>query len=358
MLDDLVRLLAEQDVDHVTRAEPLPPLTLEAEHGGQEFLGGHRPVPRLRRHEAGVAVAAGGTVLAEVAKELAAAALDCLAQGQHGVEVGAHAPAMSVAALGGIDQLPLLHDIGKAIGEPGGGGQAVTAGPAGLLVVPLNRLGQVQVGHVAHVRLVDAHAERDGGDHGDTVLAQETRLVRGPGPRVEAGVVRQRLDPVRRQELSRLLDGSPGQAVHDARVSGVLGAQQLQQLPLGLVLGRDAVADVRPVEAGHEAARPIQVQPLRDLGPGRLGGGRGQRDAGHMGPALVQGGEGEIVGPEVVPPLGDTVRFVDGEQGHGAPVEQAQGRFHPQAFRREVEQVQLAREESRLDLAALARILR
>ena len=45
VLVDLVRLLAEQDVDDVTGTEPLPALALETVHGGQEFLGGHRPVP-------------------------------------------------------------------------------------------------------------------------------------------------------------------------------------------------------------------------------------------------------------------------------------------------------------------------
>ena len=49
------------------------------------------------------------------------------------------------------------------------------------------------MGDEAHVGLVDAHAERDGGDHDDAVVAQEARLVRGPGARVEPGMVRQRL---------------------------------------------------------------------------------------------------------------------------------------------------------------------
>jgi hypothetical protein len=61
----------------------------------------------------------------------------------------------------------------QAVAEPGVGRQAVAAGAAGLLVVGLDALRQVQVGDEAHVRLVDAHAEGDGGDDDDALAAQE-----------------------------------------------------------------------------------------------------------------------------------------------------------------------------------------
>ncbi len=138
----------------------------------------------------------------------------------------------------------------------------------------------------------------------------------------------------------------------------MLGAQQVEQLPPGLVLRHDAVLDVRAVKARHEVAGSLQVQPGRDLSMGRLGGRRGERDTGYRGPALVQCGQGEVVGPEVVPPLGHAVRLVDGEKRDLATVEQSQRRLRPQAFRRQVEQVKLPREERRLDQPALAGVLR
>ena len=46
--------------------------------------------------------------------------------------------------------------------------------------------------HEAHVRLVDAHAERDGGDDHDAVLVDEAVLVAGAHVRVEPGVIGQR----------------------------------------------------------------------------------------------------------------------------------------------------------------------
>ena len=90
----------------------------------------------------------------------------------------------------------------------------------------------------------------------------------------------------------------------------------------GLVLRHDAVLDVRAVEVGHEVAGVLEAQPGRDLGVGGRGRGGGQRDARHRRPALAQRGQQQVVGPEVVPPLGHAVCLVDREQRDLAPVEQ------------------------------------
>ncbi len=169
------------------------------------FWAGDGAVPRLRRQQARVAVAARGPALAEIGKQLRAAAFHRFAQGEHGVQVGGETAAVCTVALGGVDQLALLHDVCEPVGKPGGRGEAVTSGTAGLLVIALDGLGQVEVGDEAHVGLVDAHAERDGGHHDDAVFAQEARLVRGAGTRVEPGVVGQRRDPAGHQEFRGLL---------------------------------------------------------------------------------------------------------------------------------------------------------
>ena len=82
-----------------------------------------------------------------------------------------------------VDQPPLLDDVGEAVGHPRVRRQAVAAGAAGLLVVALDALRQVEMRDEAHVGLVDAHAEGDGGDHHDAVLALEARLVARRGSR-------------------------------------------------------------------------------------------------------------------------------------------------------------------------------
>jgi hypothetical protein len=53
--------------------------------------------------------------------------------------------------------------------------------------------------HEADVGFVDAHAEGDGRDHHDAVLAQEAALVRRAGRCVQPGVVGQRVESGRLQ---------------------------------------------------------------------------------------------------------------------------------------------------------------
>ena len=61
---------------------------------------------------------------------------------------------------------------------------------------------------------------------------------------------------------------------------------------------------------------------------------------GAAGVALVQHRELEILGPEVVAPLRNAVRFVDGEEGDAHAIEQRKGALAHQSFRCDVEQVQ------------------
>ena len=186
----------------------------------------------------------------------------------------------------------------------------------------------------------------------EPVLAQEPRLVAPTRPRVEPGVVRQRGEPLRDQEVRRLVHRGPGQAVDDAGLARVLGAQQPEQLAPRLVLRLDPVLDVGPVEARHELARAAQRQtaPRSPRASARVAVAvtaiRGTR-----GPPLVQHRQAQVVGPEVVPPLGHAVRLVDGEQRDGAAVEQLQGGLGAQPLRGQVEQVELAVHEGVLDAA-------
>jgi hypothetical protein len=143
--------------------------------------------------------------LPEVVQQLHPAARDGLAQRQHRVQVLAQPPPVRQVPRRVVDHLPLLHDVGEPVGQPRGGRQPVASGAAGLLVVALHGLRQVQVRDEPHVRLVDAHAERNGRHHDQAVLAQEPRLVRRAHPRVQPRVVGQRGDALGEQELGRLL---------------------------------------------------------------------------------------------------------------------------------------------------------
>ena len=86
--------------------------------------------------------------------------------------------------------------------------QAIPPGPADLLVVALDVLGQVEVQHKAHVGLVDAHAEGDRGHHHRHVCAGELALIALACGVVQAGVIGQGrpagFDQAGRQVVDRL----------------------------------------------------------------------------------------------------------------------------------------------------------
>ena len=202
----------------MTGAERLTALALQPDDRRQELLrrrpspshvsGGCRHVSQLPH---------GPECLAEVAEQVLAPASDRLAQREHRVEMLPEARLEAAIAGALVDDAALLHDVAESVGHPRDRGLAVAAGAAGLLVVALDGLRQVDVRDEAHVGLVDAHAERDRRDHHDAVVAEEPRLVRGADRRVEARVVRQRVDALRAQVLGGLLDGLAAERVDDAR---------------------------------------------------------------------------------------------------------------------------------------------
>ena len=65
-----------------------------------------------------------------------------------------------------LDEELLQADARLAEEEDSFGGLAVTTGAADLLVIGLERTGQIVVEHQAHVGAIDAHAEGIGGDDG------------------------------------------------------------------------------------------------------------------------------------------------------------------------------------------------
>jgi hypothetical protein len=167
--------------------------------------------------EAGVAVAARSGLLPEVGEQVLPSARDRLAEGEHRVEVLAESLLVRALARRLVDEAALLHDVAEAVRHPRDRGLAVAPRAAGLLVVALDRLRQVDVRDEAHVGLVDAHAERDRRDHDDAVFTEEARLVAGAHPGIQPRVIRQGVDALRAQILGRLLDRLAAERVDDAR---------------------------------------------------------------------------------------------------------------------------------------------
>src|SRR5690606_40438162 len=150
----------------------------------------------------------------------------------------------------------------EPVAEPGLRGHAVAARTAGLRVVALDRLGQVDMGDEAHVGLVDAHAEGDRRHHHHAIALQEPALVLGAGLRVHAGVVGQGVDAGLLQLPGHRVHPPPGEGVHDPALAAVAGEEVQQGAGPAAVLLHHRVADVGPVEGTDEATRALQAQAL------------------------------------------------------------------------------------------------
>ncbi len=262
--------------------------------------------------------------LAEVAEQRLASAAEAVGVADHGrklVQFDAHALGVAlvrVAAVRGaaatLDEAAYDGGVAEAEEQEGLGGQAVAPAAPGLLVVALDGLGQVVVHDEAHVALVDAHAEGDRGDDHRDLVARERVLDAPPLVRRQAGVVRGGVHAVIAQPAGDLLGALAREAVDDAGLAGVAG-EELGELVQRLALVDDRVADIGPVEAGDVDRGVAEPEPRTHV-VARLGVGR--RRAGHDGYAgeeAAQLPQLHVLGAEVVTPLADAVRLVDGEQG-------------------------------------------
>ena len=228
------------------------------------------------------------------------------------------------------------HHVLQAVGHPGISGQAITACAAGFLVVRLKGLGQVQMRNKAHVGLVDAHAERDGGHHDQAFLVEEALLVGGPGVAGQAGVIRQGREALVAQELCHFIDLFTRQAIHDACVAASF-AEERQQLLARLLLGHDAVKNVGSVETRQKTLGILQMQASDDFFAGTLVRRGRQGNPRHIGKHFGQLAQLQVFRAEVMAPLRYAVSFVDGKQGDVQALQKSHHARLYQTLRRQIE---------------------
>src|SRR5690606_36630679 len=157
----------------------------------------------------------------------------------------------------GVEESLVQLRIGPRVEQPAVGGQAVAARATDLLIPGLDVLRHVAMHDVAHVRLVDAHAERDRRDDDVDVIARERVLVARTLCVRQARVIRHGAHALRAQELARLLDTLARHAVDDAALALVRTHQRqhLRARVAALSLLAHADAQVRPEERALVAGR-------------------------------------------------------------------------------------------------------
>jgi hypothetical protein len=176
------------------------------------------------------------------------------------------------------------------------------------------------VDHETEVALVEAHAERRGGDEGLDLVVQESLFGGGTFGRVGLARVRRHVEAGGAQVVGHLGRGGDGQGVDDAR-AGELG-EVVGQPPQSLGVARKTEHVERERGAVERAALDEHVGLVgtetehgRDVvdHPG-VGGRRGGEHRGAGGELGEQGPDAAVIRPEIMTPVRNTVRFVHDQQ--------------------------------------------
>ena len=193
----------------------------------------------------------------------------------------------------------------------------------------------------AHVRLVDPHAEGDGGTDDHALVGHEQALCLGPVLGPHAGMIGDGAEPLGDEEGSPLLGRLARQGIDDAGLARP-AIEKINELLLGIVLGRHGKLQVGPVKARDIDLRLATEDLAHNVAPGRLVRRRGKGADGNTGEGPPERLQHVIFRTERRAPLRNAVGLVNGDQLH---VKAGQGAHHAlrhQPFGREIEQAHLA----------------
>ena len=170
--------------------------------------------------------------------------------------------------------------------------------------------------HGAYIRLINPHAEGDGGhQHGDIVvqegILQALALVGGESGVVVGGGVAQAA-----QFAGQPFGFLAGAAVYDGReIAGA--AQKIEQGGHALLHRAADAGDIRPVGRQDDAVLRGYAEGLAEVLLHARGGGSGEGQGGMRAQLFLQGRELQVIRSEAVPPFGDAVGFIHHQQGEG-----------------------------------------
>ena len=286
---------------------------------------------RIKRHVAPLEVAlaaaaafarGGGAFFAEVAQDEGAQAFGRVAVVGHLLQA-AEFVCLARGILGrDVDQVLLRHDVLRREEQDAFARLAVASRASRLLIVRLDVFRHVVVDDEAHVRLVDAHAEGVRRDDRLHVVVEEVVL------RLRALFVAESRMVGTHSEFFLLQEAAQGVRLLARRTVDDAGffamrAQVVRDEVLAVDAREDAEEEVRPVEArdvhGGAAKREERDDVVLDARRRRR---REGADQGALRQTFDEGRDGAIARAEVVPPLRQAVRLVDGDEGNGLLLQQ------------------------------------
>ncbi len=169
---------------------------------------------------------------------------------------------------------------------------------------------------------------------------------------IEPGVIRQGTSPGAGEFRRELFRPASGGAVDDAGFS-VVGVELVDELAGGVRFRPHGQEEVRAIERAHKNLGRADKQPGRDFRPGRSVRRRGHSDRLDAMKGFRNLTQAQIFGAEVVAPLGDAVRLVDGEKINRDLAQGGDDVVAQQPLRRDVEKPERAVVEAARRPAAL-----
>src|SRR5690606_16314081 len=150
--------------------------------------------------------------------------------------------------------------------------------------------------------------------------------------------------PFLHQPLRRLFHLAAAQAIDNAALA-LPRLKEGAQLPPCIVLPRDCVGDVRPVETRRENARLIKLQAMDQIAPRLRVRRRRQRKARNAGKLFLERCKLQIFRPKVMSPLADAMRLVNRDERQRNAREKLREAVARQPLRRDIEKIKTARRE-------------
>ena len=144
------------------------------------------------------------------------------------------------------------------------------------------------------------------------------------------------------QILADLLHRRAGGAVDDA-ASVPAQSQNVPQIGLAALRAHHFKIEIGPVKAGDNSLRRMQFQQLYDVIPHHRGsGGRKGAHRGTGRKCLQKLRDFQIAGPEILPPLGDTVGLIHRHKGQANGLHQPQKSIVGQPLGGDIEELYLS----------------
>ena len=142
---------------------------------------------------------------------------------------------------------------------------AITTGTTCLLIVSLQRLGDIIMDHKAHIGFIDTHTEGDGSHYHVDILHKEGILCLGPRGRVKTCVISRGLDIIGSKDSSQLFYLLSRETVDDTALAGVLLDEFYDILVHILGLRTYLIVEVGTVEGTLKLRGILYSQILLDI---------------------------------------------------------------------------------------------